>query len=123
MPTIRVTLHRDVVVDVYSTKAFKSTIIGEGTLTALPPHVDLVDSESFGGGQFSLDFEGTIQPSPTSSQNLTYSGFFTGSVSVKDWIVVSVVPQMSHRSRWLPLRSATAVRLVTDSYSEAEVGA
>jgi hypothetical protein len=123
MPNIRVTLQRDVIVGVYPTRAFKSTIIGEGNLTALPPNVDLVDSESLGGGQLSLDFEGTIQPSSASSQKLTYGGFFTGSVSVKDWIVVSVIPQNSHKSRWLPLRSATAVRLVTDSYSEAEVGA
>ncbi|KIK69761.1 hypothetical protein GYMLUDRAFT_34152 [Collybiopsis luxurians FD-317 M1] len=107
-PKIRVYLLRQITVDVCGQKGWKNITLAEGALTPRPPPI----ATSSGGVEESLDWEGTIHCDE--SLSLGVSGFITGDLMIKDFIVLSISPPDPMKSDLLSVQVPVTIKLVTD---------
>jgi len=112
-PVIRVHLLRQVCVMVRNQTAWRNAVIGEGKLWPLPPSQMTSPPVSDTSSQEeSLDWEGEVRCGET----VTTGGFNAGNVSVKDFIVLDLVPPDPEKSPLMSMQYALPIRLVTDSW-------
>jgi hypothetical protein len=88
----------------------RSSVIGEGKVHELPPHINNTGSAQFGEGMGALQWEAEIQCSET----VTIGSFRTDGISLKDFIVLRICPVKTNSH--LPTHQMEVnIRLVTDS--------
>ncbi|KAG2009995.1 hypothetical protein CC2G_012856 [Coprinopsis cinerea AmutBmut pab1-1] len=115
---IRVYLMRQVTVEVRGEKAFRNTVIGEGSLTAVPPLMSSCwSATSSDCAEEHLDWEGTLKCDPS----ITVGGFIASNVQVKEFVMLNVTPQCPWKSPLLDLQLSIPIRLTTESYGEVPV--
>ncbi|KAK7449658.1 hypothetical protein VKT23_013132 [Stygiomarasmius scandens] len=115
--TMSVTVHRQVSVRVNDQLAWQNSVIGKGTIRAVPPPFDSsfvsdsnldVDSEEY------LDWEGEIKI----HDNVKVGQFDAGGVSVRDFIIFSIAGLSNYVTDFTALRNAVPIALVTDTWTE-----
>ena len=109
-PCVRVFILRQVTAKVNFQKAWRSTVIGEGTLWPLQQNRTLD-----GAAEGALDWEGEVR----CNADVKTGSFVAGDFVVKDFIVVHLCPPNPETSPLLEHQHAHPIRLVTDSYREA----
>ncbi|KAG5644775.1 hypothetical protein DXG03_007683 [Asterophora parasitica] len=109
-PKIKVHILRQYTVDSNGKRAIQDKIIGEGEIWEVPPAI------CEAAGAVHLDWEGELKIDGT----VTIGGFVAGNVSVKDSVVLTVIPPtVDHQpSPFLSLQMSIPIRVVTDSYVE-----
>ncbi|KAJ4469264.1 hypothetical protein J3R30DRAFT_3409741 [Lentinula aciculospora] len=111
--TMSVSLCRQVRVDVKGQAVWKSSIIGNGTLTALPPSIELEPSLSLSSQEMSLDWEGEIR----CRNDIRVGHFDAGKIAASDFVVFSITPRPNSGS-FNSLRMIVPISLVTDTWVE-----
>jgi hypothetical protein len=107
--TMDVSLRRQVKAEVKGQAVWKSSLIGSGTLTALPPSIEIDPCES-NPQESSLDWEGEIQ----CRDEIRVGHFNAGDIAVMDFLVFSILPK-SHQAAFNSMRIVVPVSLVTDT--------
>lgn len=132
--TMSVSLCRQVRVEVKGQAVWKSSIIGSGTLTALPPSVELDPRLSHSAHEMALDWEGEIRCRDDIRVGHFDAGKIAMSVRVlipyminmqgannyfrcQDFLVFSVVPKPT-MGAFNSLRMIVPILLVTDTWVE-----
>ncbi|TFK24933.1 hypothetical protein FA15DRAFT_591487 [Coprinopsis marcescibilis] len=111
-PVVRVYLMRQVTVEVRGEKSWRNSVIGEGTLTPVPPLMSsCYDSTSC---MEHLDWEGTLKCDDT----VKIGGFVIGNIQVKEFVVMNIAPPASSKSPFVSMQTTIPIRIVTDSYGE-----
>ncbi|PBK99448.1 hypothetical protein ARMGADRAFT_985075 [Armillaria gallica] len=108
-PSISVTMHRQIVVEIQGRRSWQNQEIGVGTMRPIPPppfHRDRDEEKS-------IDWGGEIQCKPT----VKVGGFAASGVSVKDYILFSLEPPSN--SPFLPARGHVPILLTTNSWVDA----
>lgn len=112
-PSVRVFILRQVTAKVNYQKAWRSTVIGEGTLWPMQ------QNRTLGAGMDdsleALDWEGEVR----CNSDVTTGSFVAGDFVVKDFMVVHLCPPNPESSPLLEHQHAHPIRLVTDPYLEA----
>ncbi|KAF8823180.1 hypothetical protein HHX47_DHR10000253 [Lentinula edodes] len=111
--TMSVSLCRQVRVEVKGQAVWKSSIIGSGTLTALPPSVELDPRLSHSAHEMALDWEGEIR----CRDDIRVGHFDAGKIAMSDFLVFSVVPKPT-MGAFNSLRMIVPILLVTDTWVE-----
>lgn len=114
-PTVSVSFMRQIEAVVGSHHAFRSFVIGEGTLRPVPP--DVASSTTLvppADGYQTLNWEGEIK----CQKNVTDVGFSVGKLMIKDHIRLQLVPPSPKTSPLLEHEHLHTIRLVTDSFME-----
>jgi len=104
---IHVHILRQTCVEVNGEKAWRNSIIGDGTVRGIPPPFSNITSASRDG---SLDWEGEIQI----SKSVHIGGFNAGNLAIKDFIVLTVKPT-APKSFLQFQQISVNIRLVTES--------
>ncbi|KIK69538.1 hypothetical protein GYMLUDRAFT_79671 [Collybiopsis luxurians FD-317 M1] len=111
--TVSVSLRRQVRVDVKGQSVWKTSLIGSGTLTALPPSIDLDSSLDSSSQEMSLDWEGHIQ----CREEIHVGHFDAGKISTIDFLVFSITSK-PNQAAFRSLHMIIPVNLVTDTWVE-----
>ncbi|KJA28976.1 hypothetical protein HYPSUDRAFT_128152 [Hypholoma sublateritium FD-334 SS-4] len=117
---IRVTIARQVVVDVNGRRRLRTFPCAIGKLWPVPPHAPppgADHSASAGSGNAYLDWQGEIKP----WGEVTSGGFSTSNLVVKDFLVLALAPPNPRTSSLMPLQLSHPIRLVTDSWIDTDV--
>ncbi|KAJ7595380.1 hypothetical protein C8J56DRAFT_922187 [Mycena floridula] len=107
-PIIKVSIHRQIALQVKGQHAWRTSSIGDGNIRSIPPCASATD------GDVTMDWEGTISP----KTDITFGGFNAGRTLVKDFIVMTLQPRHSHKSVFVTQHLKVPIRLVTDSWSD-----
>ncbi|KAH9480603.1 hypothetical protein JR316_0007203 [Psilocybe cubensis] len=107
-PLLKVSLLRQVSVTMKGLKSFKNSIIGEGSIRAIPPDLTACPMGTCREGH--VDWEGELR----CSEDIVTGGFDATSVHVKDFISLTLTPP-TQQSPLLALQITIPIRLVTDS--------
>ncbi|KAK0202612.1 hypothetical protein DFS33DRAFT_1384991 [Desarmillaria ectypa] len=108
-PSISVTMHRQIVVEIQGRRSRQNQEIGVGTMRCIPPPPSHRDRDE----EKSIDWGGEIQCKPT----VKVGGFAVPGVSVKDYILFSLEPPSN--SPFLPARGHVPILLTTNSWVDA----
>ncbi|SJL03791.1 uncharacterized protein ARMOST_07148 [Armillaria ostoyae] len=108
-PSISVTMHRQIVVEIQGRRSWQNQEIGVGTMRPIPPPLSHRDRDE----EKSIDWGGEIQCKPT----VKVGGFAASGVSVKDYILFSLEPPSN--SPFLPARGHVPILLTTNSWVDA----
>ncbi|KAI0084723.1 hypothetical protein BDY19DRAFT_517415 [Irpex rosettiformis] len=128
---VRVYIRRQVSVMVKGERAYQGLVIGEGTLNQVeyPPEWSPASTKSppsntgFGTGEekgekgekeYSLDWEGEVR----CDEHIVVPSFVSGSLHVRDYIVVHLRPADMRVAAHIEHRYSHAIRLVTDKYRD-----
>ncbi|KAF9073477.1 hypothetical protein BDP27DRAFT_280109 [Rhodocollybia butyracea] len=123
--SLRVTLNRQVCVEIKDQVVWKHFAIGEGRVHPLPPPFESVvadeehqvsSSQSSSETMGFLDGAGDIK----CSADVKYGDFNVGKVQIKDFLVLQISPEKPsdhNRSPFLPLKIAAPVQLVSESWN------
>ncbi|THU95034.1 hypothetical protein K435DRAFT_142131 [Dendrothele bispora CBS 962.96] len=101
---------RQVCVKVDGIKAVRSTVIGEGKVREVPPHIDEFVQLEYDEERVTLHWEGEVRCFETT----TLGGFSTSHLSLKDFIILRVNP-VSTDSGFSSHQVEVSIKLVTDS--------
>ncbi|KAK0467041.1 uncharacterized protein EV420DRAFT_662014 [Desarmillaria tabescens] len=108
-PSISVTMHRQIIIEIQGRKSQKNQEIGVGTMWPIPPPPSQCDRDE----EKSIDWGGEIRCKPT----VKVGGFAASGLSVKDYILFSLEPPSN--SPFLPARGHIPILLTTDSWADA----
>ncbi|KAJ3731370.1 hypothetical protein DFJ43DRAFT_1079887 [Lentinula guzmanii] len=111
--TMGVSLCRQVRVEVKGQAVWKSSIIGNGTLTALPPSIDLIPNLSHPTQEMALDWEGEIR----CRDDIRVGHFDAGKIATSDFLVFSISSKPNFGA-FNALRMIVPISLVTDTWVE-----
>ncbi|KAG1742309.1 uncharacterized protein EDB91DRAFT_306284 [Suillus paluster] len=119
--SIRVYILRQVVLKVFEDqKTTSSRILGEAKLTysaPLPENHHSYRNRPLGEGIDCLDWDGELR----CTEDVTVASFVTNTVSVRDFIVLSLDPLQPMKCPLLALKQSHPIRLVTDPWSDQAV--
>ncbi|KAF9451980.1 hypothetical protein P691DRAFT_662123 [Macrolepiota fuliginosa MF-IS2] len=111
---IRVSIVRQIMVEIHGEKSSRAMTIGTGTVWPVPP-TDL-GRVSMSPDDVCLDWEGEVR----CEKEVKSGGFYLGSLQVKDYIVLALSPPPVKTSQLLSMQIAHPVRFVTDPWIERE---
>ncbi|KAF9049864.1 hypothetical protein BJ165DRAFT_1454372 [Panaeolus papilionaceus] len=119
---IRVSIARQVVVEMQGKRRYRSFTLGTGTMKPVPPFVSTSRSQQMGccdvkEGDIVLDWKGEVK----CWQDVKAGGFASGNLLVKDFLVLALTPPNPRSSFLTPLQLSHPIRLVTDSWLDADV--
>ncbi|KAE9389391.1 hypothetical protein BT96DRAFT_890101 [Gymnopus androsaceus JB14] len=112
--TMTVSLRRQVRAEMKSQAVWKSSLIGSGTLTALPPSMEIDPCLSQSSQEMTLDWEGHVQ----CRDDIRVGHFDAGKIAVADFLVFSVLSK-PNQAAFNSLRIVVPVSLVTDTWVES----
>lgn len=113
---IRISITRQVVVELRGMKAWRNVVIGEGTLSSVPPNMACyrpVDSDNECAEEH-LDWEGTLKIDPS----VTHGGFTAANLAVKEFVSLHILPPA--RTPLQQLQVTVPIRIVTESYGDLQ---
>ncbi|KAF4567514.1 hypothetical protein EYR40_006517 [Pleurotus pulmonarius] len=109
-PAIRVSLARQVLVEVHERKSWRSSTLGEGSVWPVPPSAPVsLDSDSH---EVTIDWSGEVR----CGEDITSGGFSTGGLVIKDFIVFALTPSNPRTSSLLEIQHAHPIKFVTDPW-------
>ncbi|KDR75755.1 hypothetical protein GALMADRAFT_68348 [Galerina marginata CBS 339.88] len=123
---IRLSIARQVVVEVNGRRRFRTFTIGVGKMKPVPPVVHNASAGTWkeydnasgeAGGDVCLDWQGEVKTWPEVSSG----GFSTSNLIVKDFLVLALTPPNPRSSCLIPLQLSHPIRLVTDSWIDFDV--
>ncbi|KAF8967900.1 hypothetical protein BDZ97DRAFT_1903155 [Flammula alnicola] len=127
---IRVSIARQVVVEVNGRKRIRTFPCGVGRLWPVPPHNLKVASDRANAAnlpQYDVDLDSDAdvyldwQGEVKCWAEVTAGGFSTSSLLVKDFLVLALTPPNPRSSPLAPLQLSHPIRLVTDSWIDVDV--
>ncbi|KAF9485926.1 hypothetical protein BDN70DRAFT_794831 [Pholiota conissans] len=110
---IRISIARQVTVDVNGRRRVRTFPCGVGRMWPVPP---LASSEGAYTASAYLDWQGEIK----CWADVTCGGFSVNGLHVKDFLVLSLAPPNLRTSSLVPLQLSHPIRLVTDSWIDAD---
>jgi hypothetical protein len=114
-PVIRVYLMRQIALEFRGQKAWRNVVLGEGTLSSVPPLATSCYCPVSSTREEHLDWEGELK----CNEDVIAANFTIGKSTVKEFIIVSITPPLEAKSLLHDMQVSIPVRLVTDSYTEA----
>ncbi|KAL0956445.1 hypothetical protein HGRIS_002593 [Hohenbuehelia grisea] len=116
-PAIRVSIARQVLVEVQERKTWRNSTLGEGSVWPVPPgamnssiHI-ASDPEDV-----TIDWGGEVK----CGKEVTSVGFSTGGLVIKDFIVFGLTPSNARSSPLLEVQHAHPIKLVTDPWMDVD---
>ncbi|KAJ7076359.1 hypothetical protein B0H15DRAFT_864255 [Mycena belliarum] len=113
---IRVYLARQIYVEVNGRHSWRTLTTGEGKLRPIPPVASCTHLEDL--PEVAVDWEGEVR----CKSDVTSGSFNIRNLVVKDFIICAVTPANARTSALLPVQHAHPIRLVTDGWTEQDVG-
>ncbi|KIM43282.1 hypothetical protein M413DRAFT_444097 [Hebeloma cylindrosporum] len=114
-PLLRVYILRQISVTMRGESSWKNNVIGEGTISPMPPESTTCCSSDDDPCQTEhIDWEGEVR----CGSDITVGGFSAANAQVKDFIVLTLSPPSPHSSPLLEMQVTVPIRLVTDSFTE-----
>lgn len=113
-PIIRVYLMRQITVDLRGQKAWRNVVLGEGTLSSVPPLMSSCYSPVSSCREEHLDWEGELK----CNDDVIAANFTVGNTTVKEFVIVNISPPAEAKSQLQEMQVSIPIRIVTDSYGE-----
>lgn len=115
--TIRLSITRQVVVEIAGRRRFRTFTVGAGNMWPVPPHSR--DGEWAAESKeedVCLDWQGEVKAWP----EVSTGGFSASNLLVKDFLVLSLRPPNPRSSFLIPLQFSHPIRLVTDPWVDVD---
>jgi len=109
-PSVRVLLYRQIRAEINEQRAWRTTVLGEGKLSAFTETGAFLSSSD--DSVESLEWEGGVR----CNEDVTVGSFSVGKLVVKDFIMLALIPPNPLQSSLLQHQHAHPIRLVTDRY-------
>ena len=106
---------RQITLEFRGQKAWRNVVLGEGTLTSVPPLATSCYCPVSSTREEHLDWEGELK----CNDDVIAANFSIGNSTVKEFVIVSITPPLEAKSLLQDMQVSIPVRLVTDSYIEA----
>ncbi|KAJ3522242.1 hypothetical protein NMY22_g11974 [Coprinellus aureogranulatus] len=113
-PIIRVYLMRQITVELRGQKAWRNVVLGEGTLTSVPPLMTSCYCPSSSSRTEHLDWEGELR----CDDDVIAANFTIGNTNVKEFVIVNISPLADSKTQLHEMQVSIPIRIVTDSYGE-----
>ncbi|KAF5393217.1 hypothetical protein D9757_000706 [Collybiopsis confluens] len=110
---VRVLITRQIMVQVNTRKCWRTRILGEGIVRALPPPFALRPWNSGEDEEECIDWEGEVR-----CDHVEHGGFNVGSVIFKDYIVFVLTPPNARTCPLLMHQYSQPIKLVTDAWHD-----